>query len=256
MEYVEVLKEVEVLKCQLAGLFDTLQQAETTKNDIDHTMNKLKTENERLQSENKRLRSQEELNNKLIKQLRKQIDPEKQELLDTIEELNQKLNAFETNPNIRVTKETKTKEKRSFSTSTLPKQSSFVGVCHNHNNCPSLPSLDQSSLTNITDAKFTASESNYGSMRSTLYSTGTTSSYYEEDATESLDFDETGNFASIISGVTDGVDDEDFNQLEFSAIPKKNSFSSLKESLFRNLKRKNEKEQSRTDDKKVRMFDF
>ncbi len=42
MEYVEVLKEVEVLKCQLAGLFDTLQQAETTKNDIDHTMNKLK----------------------------------------------------------------------------------------------------------------------------------------------------------------------------------------------------------------------
>ena len=58
------------------------------------------------------------------------------------------------------------------------------------------------------EAKFTASESNYGSMRSTLYSTGTTSSYYEEDATESLDFEETGNFASIISGVTDGVDDE------------------------------------------------
>ena len=48
----------------------------------------------------------------------------------------------------------------------------------------------------------------------------------------------------------------DFNQLEFSAIPKKTSFSSLKESLFRNLKRKNEKEQSRTEDKKVRMFDF
>jgi len=73
-----------------------------------------KTENERLQSENKRLRCQEELNNKLIKQLRKQIDPEKQELLDTIEELNQKLKSIETNPNIREAKETKTKEKRSF----------------------------------------------------------------------------------------------------------------------------------------------
>ena len=73
-----------------------------------------KTENERLQSENKRLRCQEELNNKLIKQLRKQIDPEKQELLDTIEELNQKLKAIETSPNIREAKETKTKEKRSF----------------------------------------------------------------------------------------------------------------------------------------------
>ena len=58
------------------------------------------------------------------------------------------------------------------------------------------------------EAKFTASESNYGSMRSTLYSTGTTSSYYEEDATESLDFEETGNFASVISGIADGVDDE------------------------------------------------
>lgn len=145
MEYVEVLKDVEVLKYQLAGLFDTLQQAETKNHDIDHTMNKLKdrfhyfspksgrfwvknsekfqklmvwttkkTENERLQSENKRLRCQEELNNKLIKQLRKQIDPEKQELLDTIEELNQKLKAIETNPNIRDTKETKTKEKRSY----------------------------------------------------------------------------------------------------------------------------------------------
>lgn len=149
MEYVEVLKDVEVLKYQLAGLFDTLQQAETKNHDIDHTMNKLKdmvhdfhqfltkilmgfstsifyklqkeyfvnrkkTENERLQSENKRLRCQEELNNKLIKQLRKQIDPEKQELLDTIEELNQKLKAIETNPNIREAKETKTKEKRSF----------------------------------------------------------------------------------------------------------------------------------------------
>ena len=45
-------------------------------------------------------------------------------------------------------------------------------------------------------------------MRSTLYSTGTTSSYYEEDATESLDFEETGNYTSIITGVTDGVDDE------------------------------------------------
>ena len=42
MEYVEVLKDVEVLKYQLAGLFDTLQQAENTKNDIDNTMNKLK----------------------------------------------------------------------------------------------------------------------------------------------------------------------------------------------------------------------
>ena len=72
------------------------------------------TENERLQSENKRLRCQEELNNKLIKQLRKQIDPEKQELLDTIEELNQKLKSIETNPNIIEAKETKTKEKRSF----------------------------------------------------------------------------------------------------------------------------------------------
>ena len=61
------------------------------------------------------------------------------------------------------------------------------------------------------EAKFTASESNYGSMRSTLYSTGTSSSmtsYYEEDATESLDFEETGNFASVISGIADGVDDE------------------------------------------------
>ena len=73
-----------------------------------------KTENERLQSENKRLRCQEELNNKLIKQLRKQIDPEKQELLDTIEELNQKLKAIETSPNTREAKDTKTKEKRSF----------------------------------------------------------------------------------------------------------------------------------------------
>ena len=42
MEYIEVLKDVEVLKYQLAGLFDTLQQAENTKNDIDNTMNKLK----------------------------------------------------------------------------------------------------------------------------------------------------------------------------------------------------------------------
>ena len=42
MEYVEVLKDVEVLKYQLAGLFDTLQQAETKNHDIDHTMNKLK----------------------------------------------------------------------------------------------------------------------------------------------------------------------------------------------------------------------
>ena len=42
MEYVEVLKDVEVLKYQLAGLFDTLQQAETNNHDIDHTMNKLK----------------------------------------------------------------------------------------------------------------------------------------------------------------------------------------------------------------------
>jgi len=42
MEYVEVLKDVEVLKYQLAGLFDTLQQAETRNHDIDHTMNKLK----------------------------------------------------------------------------------------------------------------------------------------------------------------------------------------------------------------------
>ena len=42
MEYVEVLKDVEVLKYQLASLFDTLQQAENTKNDIDTTMNKLK----------------------------------------------------------------------------------------------------------------------------------------------------------------------------------------------------------------------
>ena len=48
-------------------------------------------------------------------------------------------------------------------------------------------------------------------MRSTLYSTGTTSSYYEEDATESLDFEETGNYTSIITGVTDGVDDEGKN---------------------------------------------
>ena len=60
----------------------------------------------------------------------------------------------------------------------------------------------------------------------------------------------------IWSGTTDLNVYLDFNQLEFSAIPKKTSFSSLKESLFRNLKRKNEKEQSRTDDKKVRMFDF
>jgi len=42
MEYVEVLKDVEVLKYQLVGLFDTLQQAETKNHDIDHTMNKLK----------------------------------------------------------------------------------------------------------------------------------------------------------------------------------------------------------------------
>ena len=42
MEYVEILKDVEVLKYQLTGLYDTLQQAENTKNDINHTMNKLK----------------------------------------------------------------------------------------------------------------------------------------------------------------------------------------------------------------------
>ena len=42
MEYVEILKDVEVLKYQLTGLYDTLQQAENTKNDINYSMNKLK----------------------------------------------------------------------------------------------------------------------------------------------------------------------------------------------------------------------